>query len=127
MRLDKFLFVSRLFDSRSKAAAACNGGRIRLNGRPGHPDSLVVAGDTISMHRHHASLSFKVLSIPKTRVSARNNAGVLLLMDKEKPGHDDMSSLAVQALREKGTGRPTKKERRRTDNFLNHQGDFLDV
>lgn len=115
MRLDKFLFVSRLFESRSKAAAACNGGRIRLNGRPGRPDSLVVPGDEVALRQQYVTLSFKVLSLPKNRISPRDKVFVLLPLKKEVQASE---GLPLSAMRDKGTGRPTKKERRQTDDFM---------
>lgn len=123
MRLDKFLFVSRLFQSRSKAAAACNGGRIRLNGRPGRPDSLIVVGDILAFQRNNVTLTYKVLSLPKNRVSPRERSSVLLPLNREEHSVEKLSTLV---LRDKGVGRPTKKERRQTDEFLTGFWDDLE-
>lgn len=116
MRLDKFLFVARLYDSRSKAASACEGGRVKLNGRQARASREVVPGDIICVAHEHREFLYRVLDIPKSRVPKSLTGSVVLLLNPEAriqpaPGAGSF------VHREKGSGRPTKKQRREEDTF----------
>lgn len=118
MRLDKFLFFARLYDSRSKAASACEGGRVKLNGREAKPSKEVVPGDIIGVKRKYREFKYRILNIPKSRVSKSMMGLVVLLLNSEVLEKPELGGSSF-VHREKGMGRPTKKERRDEEAFRN--------
>lgn len=118
MRLDKFLFVARLYDSRAKAASACEGGRVKLNGREARPSKEVVPGDIIAVTHKYRELRYRVLDIPKSRIPKSMMGFVVLLLNPEVLEKPELGAASF-VHREKGKGRPTKKERRDEESFRN--------
>ena len=114
MRLDKFTWTMRLFKTRSIAAAACNKDKVKLNEHFSKPGKTVSIGDTVSIKENPIWRTFKVHSIPKSRVGAK------LVQDniQEITSAEDKAILEEQKLfnqQQKNfgwEGRPTKKDRR---------------
>lgn len=122
-RLDKWLFFARMAKSRSLAQAYIQSGNVRVNGSPvRQPSHLVKAGDRldISFERMDRILLVKA---PGERRGPYEEAR--LLYDDQTPPRPpgERLSLLDQAVREPGSGRPTKKERRALDRLMTDDGD----
>lgn len=122
-RLDKWLFFARMAKSRSLAQAYIQSGNVRVNGSPvRQPSHMVKAGDRldISFERMDRILLVKA---PGERRGPYEEAR--LLYDDQTPPRPpgERISLLEQAVREPGSGRPTKKERRALDRLMSENGD----
>ncbi len=118
-RIDKWLWCVRLFKTRTQAAEACTGGKVKLNDATVKPSRELKPGDVVSMKRGIITWSYRVLAFPKNRVSAKEVAMYAenITPETEKVKMDDLKYIPV-IKREKGSGRPTKKERRDLGKFL---------
>ena len=120
VRIDKWLWSVRIFKSRTGAADACKSNKIKLNQVNAKPSALVSPGDLIEVKRNGFNFLYKVEVIIKTRVSATLAAPCYTNMTTQEE-LDKYKSWFVGKFggeaREKGTGRPTKKERRDIDGF----------
>ena len=115
-RIDKYLWTIRIYKTRSMATDACNGGKIKLNGSNTKPSKELKPGDSIEFKRGVVQHTIEVVAFPKSRVPAKD---VLLYYKDLTPETEilklqDMKYVKVER-REKGKGRPTKKERRDID------------
>ncbi|MCQ2163926.1 MAG: RNA-binding S4 domain-containing protein [Bacteroidales bacterium] len=116
VRLDKYIWAIRCFKTRSEATAACNGNKVLLNGSPAKPSKGVKAGDTLSVRKGSVQFTFKVLQLTENRMGARL---VPEFAENLTPQSElDKMRAPVETFfvtRERGAGRPTKKERRDID------------
>ncbi|GAA5171162.1 RNA-binding S4 domain-containing protein [Pseudonocardia eucalypti] len=110
-RVDRWLWAVRLVKTRPDAAAACRGGHVRINDRPAKPATPVVPGDEVRVRVHHVNRIVEVTRVIQKRVGAAEAAGCFV---DHTPPPPAMPLLPV-ARRERGAGRPTKKERRVLD------------
>ncbi len=120
VRIDKWLWAVRLFKTRSQAAEACKKGKITVNNQTAKPSREVVAGDTVFIRQQPINRTYKVLEIAGKRMGAKLTVDFV----KEITPQEELDILETQKhmrwiTREKGTGRPTKKERRDMDDFFN--------
>ena len=118
-RVDKWLWSARIFKTRTIAAAACKKGQITLRGAQLKPSRLIKVGDVIEVRKPPVTYSFKVLQAIERRVGAKLIPEIL--EDVTPPQQYElleMSKISGFANRMRGTGRPTKKERRDLDEFL---------
>ncbi|GHT51253.1 heat-shock protein Hsp15 [Bacteroidia bacterium] len=118
-RIDKWLWAVRLFKTRSLAAEECNKGRVAVNGVAAKPSRAVKIGDVVDVKKPPVTYSFRVLELPNNRVGAKLVS--TYLEDVTPP--EQYEILELQKIsgfvdRARGTGRPTKKERRELDEFL---------
>ncbi len=126
-RLDKWLWAARIFKTRSIAAEACKNGRVMLNGVKLKPSRMVKEGEIIQVRKPPVTYSFKVLKAIQNRVGAKLVPEVL---ENVTPPDQyellEMNRISGFVGRARGTGRPTKKERRELDNFTEPAffGDF---
>ena len=119
VRIDKFLWAARFFKTRSLATQACKGGRIRLNGREAKPSMIVAEGDTIEVKRPPMTLTIRVIQPIHNRVGAKLLTGVFAdITPPEQYELLEMQRISGFIDRQRGTGRPTKKERRDLSDFL---------
>jgi ribosome-associated heat shock protein Hsp15 len=109
VRLDSWVWSVRLFKTRSAAAAACRSGHVRVNGVSAKPAQLVRVDDEIRMRVGGRERIVVVARLIRKRVGAAEAA--LCLIDKSPPPPAREALLAVPQ-RDRGTGRPTKRERR---------------
>ena len=120
-RIDKFLWSVRIFKTRSLATEACNKGRIIIEGIQVKPSRVVKVGDVILVRKLPVIYTYQVISFPDSRVSAQRVPGFITDMTSS----EEISKLKVRDTifytREKGSGRPTKKERRTLDRVLDEQ------
>ena len=117
-RLDKWLWAARIFKTRSIAADACKNGRVMLNGVKLKPSRMVKEGAIIQVRKPPVTYSFKVLKAIQNRVGAKLVPEVLEnVTTPDQYELLEMNRISGFVGRARGTGRPTKKERRELDNF----------
>lgn len=118
MRIDKYLWCTRYFKTRSIATEACKKGHIKLNGTNVKPSKDVFSGEKLTIRKNQINYEIIVLGIPKSRVGAK-------LVDlyrkdvtpKEAFENQELLKYSKDYYRKKGTGRPTKKDRRNIDEY----------
>ena len=119
MRVDQYLWCVRYYKSRNMASQACRKGAIKVNGSAVKPSREVLLLDNISVRRDQIWLQLKVLDIPKSRVGAKLvDIYRQDLTPTEAFQNKEMQNLDAFRPREKGLGRPTKKDRRNIDGIL---------
>ena len=118
-RLDKWLWAARIYKTRTLAADACKNGRVSINGAQAKPSRTVKEGDKVTVRKAPVNYTFRVKQAIENRVGAK------LLPDSyenitapEEYALLEMSRISGFVDRARGTGRPTKKERRALDNFM---------
>ena len=126
-RLDKWLWSARIFKTRTIAADACKNGRVAVNGVNVKPSRMVKVGDTVSVRKPPVTYSFKILKTIEQRVGAK----LLPEIYENVTPQDQYELLEMNRIsgfvdRARGTGRPTKKDRRAMDAFVGPslEGDF---
>lgn len=117
-RLDKWLWAARIFKTRTLAADACKNGRVQINGAQAKPARTVKEGDTVSVRKPPVTYSFRVKQAIEKRVGARLLPDILEnVTDPSQYELLEMSRISGFVNRAKGTGRPTKKDRRDIEEF----------
>ena len=117
-RIDKWLWAARIFKTRSMAAAACKKGQVSMNGAQLKPSRTVKPGDIVDVRKPPVTYSFKVKQTIEKRVGARLIPEILEnVTPPEQYELLEMNRISGFVNRAKGTGRPTKKERRSLDEF----------
>jgi ribosome-associated heat shock protein Hsp15 len=118
VRIDKWLWAVRLFKTRSLAAEACKKGKILIQNIPAKPSRNVKVGDTIQIKRNPVLYSFKVLTLSENRMNAKLVPEFMAnVTTPDQLELIELGKLAGATGRARGTGRPTKKERRDLDEF----------
>ena len=126
IRLDKYLWAVRVFKTRSDAADAIRQNRVLVNDAYAKPSREVKVGDMISVRRERVHYSYKVLDLVSSRQPAKNvpmyclNCTPQEELDKLNVPHE-----TIFVFRERGMGRPTKKDRRNIDALMD--GFFYDA
>ena len=113
VRIDKWLWAARFFKSRTLAAAACNGGKVHVNGDAAKPSKTVRPGDLLRVTLPRIRRIVRVTALAERRGGAGDAA--VLYDDLTPPPPPREARPAPPAYRPPGTGRPTKRERRRID------------
>ena len=117
-RIDKWLWATRIFKTRSMAAAACKKGQVSMNGAQLKPSRTVKPGDIVDVRKPPVTYSFKVKQTIEKRVGAKLIPEILEnVTPPEQYELLEMNRISGFVNRAKGTGRPTKKERRSLDEF----------
>lgn len=118
-RLDKWLWAARIFKTRSIAADACKNGRITMAGVKQKASRIIKEGDVIEVRKPPVTYAFKVLKAIQNRVGAKLVPEVLEnVTAPEQLELLEMTRISGFVGRARGTGRPTKKERRELDDFI---------
>lgn len=118
-RLDKWLWAARIFKTRTIAADACKNGRVTCNNAILKPSRTVKVGDVISVKKPPITYSFKILNAIESRVGAKLITEVYEnVTDPKQYEILEMSRISGFVDRARGTGRPTKKDRRAMDAFV---------
>lgn len=118
MRIDKYLWCTRYFKTRNLATQACKKGSIRINGDVAKPSREIFPSDVINLRKNQIHYSLEVLAIPPNRVGAKLVG--LYRVDTTPPeafANQENLKLAKDYYRKRGTGRPTKKDRRDLEDF----------
>lgn len=118
MRVDKYLWCIRYYKTRSIATTACKKGHVKVNGETAKPSREVYPQDRIELRKDQINYQLKVNDIPENRVGAK-------LVDiyrtdttpKEQFEARELLKYSKDYYRKKGTGRPTKKDRRDIDDY----------
>lgn len=117
-RIDKWLWAARIFKTRTVAANACKNSRVTKDSTTLKPSSTVKIGDVISVKKPPVVYSFKILNCIEQRVGAKYVSQVYENVTEAKQYELlEMSRISGFIDRARGTGRPTKKERRALDSF----------
>lgn len=118
-RIDKWLWAARIFKTRTIAAEACKKGRISINGAQAKPARMIKPGDIINVKKSPITYSFKVLQAIEKRVGAKLVPEIMEnVTSPEQYELLEMSKISGFIDRARGTGRPTKKDRRSLDEFF---------
>lgn len=124
-RIDKWLWAARIFKTRSIASDACKNGRVTIGGVNMKPSRSVKVGDVVSVKKPPIIYSFKVLKTIEQRVGAKLIPEIYEnVTDPKQYELLEMSRISGFVDRARGTGRPTKKERRALDAFV--EPEFFD-
>ena len=119
MRLDKYLKVSRLIKRRTVANEACDNARISVNGKPAKASYDVKVGDVIAVRKMQVTYSYRVLDLVSSRQPAKNVPLYCLnITPQEELDKLSIPRETIFVFRDRGTGRPTKKERRELDGLM---------
>jgi ribosome-associated heat shock protein Hsp15 len=118
-RIDKWLWAARIFKTRSIAVDAIKNGRVTIQGVNVKPSRMVKEGEVVSVRKPPVTYSFKILKTIEQRVGAK----LLPEVYENVTTPDQYELLEMNRIsgfvdRQRGTGRPTKKERRALDEFL---------
>jgi len=122
MRVDKYLWCIRFFKTRTIATEACKKGHVKINDSQIKPSREVFPTDKINIRKNQVNYTIQVLDTPKNRVGAK-------LVDmyrkditpKEALEHLEILKYSKDYYRKKGTGRPTKKDRRDIDGYSSEE------
>lgn len=119
MRVDKFLWCVRLFKTRSLSGEQVRSNRIFMDEVAVKPSRSVKPGDVITVKRHGFDQMFEVLALPKSRLSAKFVEDYIKnVTTQEELEKEEFLRLARNVTRQKGLGRPTKKDRRDIDGLF---------
>lgn len=117
-RLDKWLWAARIFKTRTIAANACKNSRVTVGSALAKPSRTVKCGEIVHVKKAPVTYSFKILNCIENRVGAKLLPEVYENVTEAKQYELlEMSRISGFVDRQRGTGRPTKKERRQLDDF----------
>ena len=118
-RIDKWLWAARIFKTRSIAADACKNGRVTIAGMNVKPSRPVKVGEIVDVKKPPITYSFRVLQCIEQRVGAKLVPEIYEnVTDPRQYEILEMSRISGFVDRARGTGRPTKKDRRQMDAFV---------
>lgn len=118
LRVDKWLWAARFFKTRGLALEAVKGGKVEMNGSKPKPSKCLTCGDQLKITQAHRKVEIVVLLVSDKRGNAEQ-AQTLYKLEKEILNQrQPPAGTAVFGYREKGQGRPTKKQRRKIDQFM---------
>lgn len=118
VRIDKFLWAIRVFKTRSDATEACKGNKVTIAGAAVKPSREVKEGDVISVRKGAVQYSYRAVALLEKRVGAKEVEKYALNITPQS--ELDKLNAPVETFfirRDRGTGRPTKKERRQMDSI----------
>ncbi len=118
MRIDKFLWCVRQFKTRSLATEACNKGHLKVNRNTVKASKELFLGDEITLRKNQIYYTFEIIGMPTTRLGAK----LVNLYTKDTTPPEELERLQLMKYsqdyyRAKGTGRPSKKDRRDLEDF----------
>ena len=119
VRIDKYLWAIRVFKTRSEATEACNGNKVKLGGVNAKPSKAVKAGDVLEIRKGPALYTYKVLKVAENRMGAQlvpEFAEDLTPEAERAKLHAPRETVVLQ--RDRGTGRPTKRDRRQLEDLM---------
>ena len=119
MRIDKFLWSIRFYKTRNIAAEEIKKNRVSIGANPVKSSKEVKEGDVIKIRKNQIDYKIKVLQIPKSRIGAKLvPLHITDLTEKEQYEILKIRRMSQDYYRQKGEGRPTKKDRRDMDDFV---------
>ncbi|MBP3774083.1 MAG: RNA-binding S4 domain-containing protein [Bacteroidaceae bacterium] len=121
VRIDKWLWAARIYKTRTLAADACKMGRVTIKGERIKASRLIKAGDEISVLKPPVTYTFRVKQTIENRVGAKMIPEILEnITQPEQYELLEMTRISGFIDRARGTGRPTKKDRRKMDEFTSY-------
>jgi ribosome-associated heat shock protein Hsp15 len=125
VRIDKYLWAVRIFKSRNQASDACRRGRILVDGNPARPSKTLYGNEILTVKKPPLTYTYKVIHLIGNRVSAKLAINNFEDMTPESEKMKlEMHKSGIPGFRRKGTGRPTKKDRRIIDKWTNGFDDY---
>ena len=117
-RIDKWLWAVRIFKTRAQSSEACSGGKVKINNLSIKPSKKIQSGEIVSVRKGIVNYSYQILKIADKRMSAKLISNYLKDLTSQEET-SKLTSVKKQPLRtrDKGQGRPTKKERRILDKY----------
>lgn len=127
LRIDKYLWCIRLFKTRSQAAEACQKGRVKLHGTAVKPSKLVGIGDRYEVRTPSKKWVISVTDLPVSRVDYQKSLKYYAdeTPDEPKPVKNESAFVFNTGKRRSKQGRPTKRDKRRLDDFLDNDDHFF--
>jgi ribosome-associated heat shock protein Hsp15 len=123
-RLDKYLWAIRVFKTRSDAADACKSGKVKVNDMEAKSSREVKQGDTISVRKVNVIFQFRVVAPVENRQPAKLVAEYAInITPQSELDKLNVPRETLHLVRERGTGRPTKKDRREMDDLIENLWD----
>ncbi len=124
MRIDKYLWHTRYFKTRNIASTACKKGQVKINGQVVKSSRDVYPTDKVTLRKNQINYELIVLDIPKNRVGAKLvNIYRKDTTPKEAFENEELLKYSKSYYRKKGVGRPTKKDRREIDDYLDDEAE----
>ena len=118
IRIDKWLWDVRLYKTRSMAADACHKGRVTISDMPVKASRPIKVGEIVEVKKNPVVYRYRILGIPKSRVSAKRVPEYLEdLTPEQEILKIDLMRADINGRRDPGTGRPTKRDRREIEEF----------
>jgi len=118
IRIDKWLWTVRVFKTRTLSGEACNNGRVLVNGLPAKASKEIKIGDNVLVRKPPVIYSFMVKGLPGNRLSPK----LVIEYLEDQTSVEELNKLKVKDViffkRDRGAGRPTKKERRQMDDLI---------
>lgn len=126
IRIDKYLFAMRIYKTRSIAADACKKGRIKVNGIEQKPSKTFKIGDTFTVRKGPITYTYKVLQLSENRLGAKLVPDYMQdITAKDQLEILELARMATASgTRDRGAGRPTKKDRRDIITFISDDYEF---
>jgi ribosome-associated heat shock protein Hsp15 len=125
MRIDKYLWCVRYYKTRNIGTESCKKGHVKLNGNPAKPSKEVMPQDKIIVRKNQINYQLTVLDLPPNRVGAK--LVDIYRLDTTPASEFESNELLQYSkdyYRKKGTGRPTKKDRRDIDDYIDDTSDI---
>ncbi|MDR2120987.1 MAG: RNA-binding S4 domain-containing protein [Tannerella sp.] len=125
VRIDKWMWATRIFKTRTIAAEACKKGRVAIGGVSVKPSRMIRTGETLQIRKPPVTFSFRVLALTERRMSAKLVSEYLEnVTPPEQYELLAMGKISGFVDRARGLGRPTKKERRDLEQFIDDTETF---
>lgn len=126
IRVDKYLWAMRIYKTRSIATDACKCGRVKMNGVEIKPSHAFHVGDIFTVRKGPITYTYRILQLASNRLGAKMVPEYLQdITPKEQLELLELARYAAQSGRDRGTGRPTKKDRRDIEQFFSDDYDYL--
>lgn len=126
VRVDKYLWAMRIYKTRSIATDACKCGRVKMNGVELKPSRVFHVGDVFTVRKGPITYTYRILQLHNNRLGAKMVPEYLQdITPKEQLELLELARYAAQSGRDRGTGRPTKKDRRDIEQFFSDDYNYL--
>ena len=126
VRVDKYLWAMRIYKTRSIATDACKCGRVKINGVEVKPSRMFHVGDVFTVRKGPITYTYRILQLWGNRLGAKMVPEYLQdITPKEQLELLELARYTAQSGRDRGTGRPTKKDRREIEEFFSDDYNYL--
>ena len=126
VRVDKYLWAMRIYKTRSIATDACKCGRVKINGQEVKPSRSFHIGDVFTVRKGPITYTYRILQLCENRQGAKMVPNYLEdITPPEQLERLELARFAAQSGRDRGTGRPTKKDRREIEQFMSDDYNIL--